>query len=73
MPAEERAMMSSELRYLLKTNSNCEACTDQESLCVLLTDLRVVADELDLSFSRANFEAGTLSELPDRSTFCPCI
>jgi len=66
-------MMNSELRYLLKTNSDCEACRDQESLCVLLADLRVVADDLDLDFAKANLKAGTPSELGDPSSFCPCI
>jgi hypothetical protein len=46
-------MMTSELRYLLKTCSDCEACSDQESLRVLLTDLRAVADDLDLDFVAA--------------------
>ena len=47
-------MMTCELEYLLKTNSNCEGCGDQESLRDLITDLRVVADELDLNFPAAN-------------------
>jgi hypothetical protein len=63
-------MMTSELRYLLKTNSNCEACSDQASLCALLADLRVVADDLDLDFARADFKAGTQSEWHDQ---WPCI
>jgi len=66
-------MMTSELRYLLKTNSDCEACSDQESLCVLLNELRVVANDLHLDFGGANLEAGTLSELRDHSVFFPCI
>ena len=66
-------MMTSELRDLLKTNSDCEACSNQESLCVLLSDLRVVADDLHLDFARAGLEAGTLSELRSLSSFNPCI
>ena len=66
-------MMNSELQYLLKTNSDCEACTDQESLCNLLADLRVVADDLDLDFAGACFEAGDLSVWRDQSPFDPCI
>ena len=66
-------MMTSELRYLLKTNSDCEACSDQESLYLLLTDLRVVADDLHLDFARAGLEAGTLSELRDPASVDPCI
>jgi hypothetical protein len=66
-------MMNNELRYLLRTNSECEACSDQESLCVLLTDLRVVADDLELDFGRAYLRAGPPPELDDPSSFCPCI
>ena len=46
-------MMTSELRYLLKTNSDYEVCSDQESLRGLLTDLRAVADDLGLDFAAA--------------------
>jgi hypothetical protein len=66
-------MMTSELRYLLKTNSGCEGCSDQESLCALLTELRVVADDLYLDFAGANLDAGYFSTLSDRATFDPCI
>jgi hypothetical protein len=66
-------MMNSELRYLLKTNSDCEACTDQESLRALLTDLRGVARDLGLDFAGAHLEAGALSELRDQSACWPCI
>jgi hypothetical protein len=45
--------MNSELMYLFKTNSDCEDCSDQESLRVLLTDLREVADDLGLDFAEA--------------------
>jgi hypothetical protein len=65
--------MTSELRYLLKINSDCEACNDQESLSVLLTDLRAVADDLQLNFTRAYLEAGPLSELRDPSCWYPCL
>ena len=65
--------MTNELRYLLKTNSDCEACSDQDSLNGLLADLRIVAIDLYLDFSEAFFEAGTFSELRDPTTFCPCI
>jgi hypothetical protein len=65
--------MTCELRYLLKTNSNCEACSDQESLSRLLTDLRAVADDLALDFAGADFEAETPSKFRDRLSFDPCI
>ena len=65
--------MISELRYLLKTNSDCEACSDQESLCVLLTDLRAVAGDLLLDFSGASLGSRILPELLDPSSFVPCI
>jgi hypothetical protein len=65
--------MTTELRYLLKSNSECEACTDQESLCVLLTDLRAVADDLDLDFAGASLRAGDLVALRDLLSFCPNI
>jgi len=66
-------MMTCELEYLLKTNSNCEACSDQASLSELLTDLRAVADDLGLDFAGAYLKAGTFSELREQSLFCPCI
>jgi hypothetical protein len=47
-------MVTSELRYLLKTNSDCEGCSDQDSLRDLLADLRAVADDLDLDFAGAS-------------------
>jgi hypothetical protein len=65
-------MMTSELRYLLKVNSDCEGCSDQVSLSNLLTDLRV-ADDLALDFGRADIEAETLYELRTQSPFDPCI
>jgi hypothetical protein len=65
--------MTSELRYMIKTNSDCEVCTDQESLRALLKHQRVLADDLHLDFARANLEAGTPPELTDQSAFCPCI
>jgi hypothetical protein len=65
--------MTCELRYLLKTNSDHEVCTDQASLRELLIDLRAVADDLDLNFTAAKFEAETSAELFDESAFCPCI
>ena len=66
-------MMTSELRYLIKTTSDCEGCPDQESLYVLLPDLRAVADDLELDFASAYLKAGTFSELLEQSPFCPCI
>ena len=66
-------MMNCELRHLLKSNSDYEACTDQESLRALLVDLRGVAEDLDLDFAGAYSEAGTPSELGDEARFCPCI
>jgi hypothetical protein len=65
-------MMTAELQNLLKTNSNCEGCSDQASLRDLLTDLRAVADELDLSFAAASRDAAAASGLGDWPT-CPCI
>jgi hypothetical protein len=46
-------MMTTESRYLHRTNSDCEACGDQESLRVLLTDLRTVVDDFGLDFADA--------------------
>jgi hypothetical protein len=66
-------MMTNELGYLIKATSDCEGCGDQESLCVLLADLRVVADDLDLDFAGAYLKTGILAELRDQSSFCPCI
>jgi hypothetical protein len=66
-------MMTCKLRYLLKTNSNCEACSDQASLRHLLTDLRAVADGLELDFAKAHREAETLCALHNQSHFGPCI
>jgi hypothetical protein len=66
-------IMNSELRYLLKTNSNCEGCSDQQSLGNLLSDLRAVAIDLDLDFNRAADEAETLHQERDPSAFDPCI
>ena len=65
--------MNSELRYLLKTNSNCEGCSDQESLGNLLCDLREVACDLDLNFDQASHDAKTLHQERDASVFDPCI
>jgi hypothetical protein len=66
-------MMNGELRYLLKTNSDCEACTDQNSLCALLMDLQALAEDLDLDFAAAYQEAGALAALRELASFCPCI
>jgi hypothetical protein len=46
-------MMTSELRDVLKSNSNYEWCSDQESLREVLVDLREVADALELDFAEA--------------------
>jgi hypothetical protein len=70
---EESANMTSELRFLLKTASESKACSDQESLCELLSDLRVVAEDLDLDFAGAKRDAEIITELRDQSPFCPCI
>jgi hypothetical protein len=69
----EKAMMTSELRYLLKTNSNCEGFSDQESLRLLLADLREVANDLELDFCKANVDAETLNEARDWLQFDPAI
>jgi len=60
--------MTSELRFLLKTASDSKA-----SLCELLSDLRMVAQDLDLDFAGAKRDADTIAELRDQSPFCPCI
>ena len=70
---EGRAMMTCELRYLIKTNSNCEGCSDQASLASLLTDLRAVADDLELNFTGAHRAAEVVHELRDQSPFSPRI
>ena len=66
-------MMTYELRYLLKTNSDHEVCNDQRSLGDLLTDLRALAEDLELDFGGAYLKAGILFELHDQSPFCPSI
>ena len=68
-----RAMMTCELRYPIKTNSNCEGCSDQASLASLLTDLRAVADDLELNFTGAHRAAEVVHELRDQSPFSPRI
>jgi hypothetical protein len=65
--------MNNELEYLLKTTSDCEACSDQESVCLLLTDLQAVADDLDLDFTRASVEATILAARPEPFVLDPCI
>jgi hypothetical protein len=45
--------MLSELEFLLKTHGDHEALSDQSSLRDLLTDLRCLADELELDFRSA--------------------
>ena len=65
--------MTSELRYLIKVHSDHEACSEQESLAELLTDLRAAADDLDLNLDRAYFQAITLSESRDPRPFSPII
>jgi hypothetical protein len=63
-------MMTSELRYLLKINSDNEVCSDQASLRDLLADLRALADDLDLDFGEANHEAEIVG---DPLRFIPSI
>jgi len=65
--------MTSELRYLLKTNSDCEGSSDQDSLRCVLTDLRAVADDLDLGFGRALLEARLFQAARDWLAFDPSI
>jgi hypothetical protein len=66
-------MMTGELRYLLKTNSDHEACNDQTSLNDLLADLRAMADDLGLDFGGAYLQAGSLAELRDELPFYPSL
>jgi SAM-dependent methyltransferase len=68
--AKENTMMTSELRYLLKTNSDHEVCSDQASLRDLFADLRALADDLDLDFGEAYREAEIVRDL---SCFDPVI
>jgi hypothetical protein len=70
---EGTTMMTSELRYLLKTNSGSEGCSDQASLRDLLSGLRTVADDLDLNFDGARLEAESLRDLRAQLAFDPCI
>jgi hypothetical protein len=63
-------MMTSELRYLLKTNSDHEVCSDQASLRDLVADLQALADDLDLDFGEASHEAEIVR---DPSRFTPFI
>jgi hypothetical protein len=65
--------MTGELRYLLKTHSDQEACSDQKSLGDLLTDLREMADDLDLDFAGAYHEAECRNEANGFAGFDPCI
>jgi hypothetical protein len=65
--------MTGELRYLLKTHSDQEACSDQESLGDLLADVREMADELDLDFAGASHEAECRRESNGLKAFDPCI
>ena len=50
-------MMTSKLRYLLKTNGDHDVCSDQASLQDLVADLRTLAVDLDLDFGEAYREA----------------
>jgi hypothetical protein len=68
-----RAPLTSELRHLRKTNSDLEACSDQESLRALLTHLRAVADDLELDFAIACLEAETRCGFGDPLPFEPVI
>jgi hypothetical protein len=63
-------MMTSELRYVLKSNGNYEWCSDQESLRELLVDLQEVADELGLDFTEALAWATPQER---KAGFDPCI
>jgi hypothetical protein len=65
--------MTGELRYLLKTHSDAEACSDQESLGDLIADLRELADDLDLDFAGAFREAEVRHESTVVARFDPCI
>jgi hypothetical protein len=67
-------MITSESRYLHKTNSDCEACGDQESLRVLPTDLQAVVDDLGLDFADAyQNEIGKKGLYPSGQRQKPCI
>jgi hypothetical protein len=65
--------MTGELRYLLKTHSDQEACSDQESLGDLLADLHEMADDLDLDFVGAYQEAECRHHSESVTGFDPCI
>jgi hypothetical protein len=65
--------MTSAVRYLLNTNSALEACSDQESLRKLLTDLRAVAEDLELNLALARLEAETRFVPGDSSQSGPVI
>jgi hypothetical protein len=66
-------MMTSELRNLLKINSNNEACSDQASLCACLAELQAVADDLNLDFAGAYREAEARHQSSEPANFDPCI
>jgi hypothetical protein len=70
---DEKAMMTTELRYLLKSNSDHEARSDQASLGDLLADLRAVADDLELDFAGANRVAEARCDFSDKWPFYPRI
>jgi hypothetical protein len=63
-------MMTSELRYLPKTNSDHEVCSDQATLRDLVADLWALADDLELDFGAAFREAEIVR---DPLRFDPCI
>ena len=66
--------MLSELEYLLKTHADHEALSDQSSLREILTDLRHLAEELDLDFRSALAGAGVADDpLLTLRAFDPCI
>jgi len=66
--------MLSELEFLLKTHSDHEALSDQSSLRDVVTDLRRLADDLELDFRLALAGAMAAADaFPAGQGFDPCI
>jgi hypothetical protein len=71
---KRRETMFGELEYLLKTHSDHEALSDQSSLRDVLTDLRLLADNLGLDF-RLALAGAEVEDDPflTLKAFDPCI
>jgi hypothetical protein len=66
-------MMDSELRHLLRTYSDHEVMSEQDSLRELLICLRSLAEELQLDFEEALTESGAFYQDRLFQAFDPCL